>query len=158
MVFGTPYFSAGASGNGITIEVPFGTDDTTLIQLTTDVAQPALGSGLLCILKVRIPTGFETSVDELASMLNLMERDGHLLSASFGAWCLDPAGGEEVIAHAWFTPNLPHRSMLASAIATISTNRARRVAQVLLGKELGRIQRPAHEIVAVRLKEPPTWN
>jgi hypothetical protein len=158
MVSGTAVFSAGASADGIAIEVPLGPDDTTLVQLTNNSAHPALGSGLLCTLKVRIHRAVESSADELASLLNAMECDGHLLSASFGAWCVDSAGGEEFLAHAWFTPNLLRRPMLATDIASISINRARWVAQVLLGDATGRVQRSAHEIAAARLEEPPTWN
>jgi hypothetical protein len=157
-VFGTHFFSAGAGADGIAIEVPFGTDDTTLIQLTNNATHPALGAGLLCTLKVRIPPDVQSGADQLASILNAMECDGHLLSASFGAWCVDSAGGDEFLAHAWFTPNLLRRPMLATDIASISINRAGWVAQVLLGDERGRVQRPAHEIAAARLEEPPTWN
>jgi hypothetical protein len=157
-VFGTHFFSAGAAADGIAIEVPFGTDDTTLIQLTNNATHPAVGTGLLCTLKVRIPPDVESSADELASMLNIMECDGQLLSASFGAWCVDSAGREEVLAHAWFTPNLLNRPMLATDIATISINRAGWVAQVLLGEEKGRIQRFAHEIAAERFQKPPQWD
>jgi hypothetical protein len=158
MLVGTPFYSVGSSAEGVAIEVPVGTGDTALIHLQTDPAHPHLGNGLLTTLKLRIPGEVQAGAAELASTLNTMEANGRLLSANFGAWCLESTGGHDLLAHARFTPNAHYRPGMVTDIAVASVNRAIWVAEVLLGSDRARIQRTAHEIVADRFGEPPVWN
>jgi hypothetical protein len=146
----TPYYSAGGSVGGITIEVPFGDSDTSLIRLQTDVRHPTLGNGMLCTLQIRLPESAAEAGAELANELNYLEAQGELLSANFGAWCEDELGGQPLVAHSRFIPNLLYRRMLALDTARIAVNRAVWAAAVLLGEDDGRIRRSAHEIVLER--------
>jgi hypothetical protein len=145
----SPFFSAGASADGLCIEVPFG-DDTILAEIRTGERHPALGSGLLNVLKMRLPPHETRSPAEVAAMLNRREAQGELPSVNFGAWCVQELAGQEILAHARFTPNLLYRPLLAADITYSMINRALWVGAVLLPGE-PTMDRTAAEIITNRL-------
>jgi hypothetical protein len=139
----SPYYSAGASADGICIEVPFGSGDTALIEMRADVPHPLLGNGLLTTLSIPAPEHVTVTSARLAAALNRREATGRWLGINFGAWCVH--GTHEMLAHVRFTPNNMFMEGLAADIATTTVNRALMAAEFLLDQD--RPPRAAHKIV-----------
>lgn len=145
----TPHFTAGSSAEGISIEVAVG-DDTVLISLQTDEQHPAFGSGLLSTVRMPVPSRIRSTPHNLAAVLNMVEARGQFDGQGFGAWCVDPAAGQRVLAHAWFTPNLLYRPGGAANVALTAIARAIWTGKLLLGRR-AEAARLADEIAADRV-------
>ena len=111
----------GASERGIAIEVPFGSDDTALIQLKADQARPTLGSGLLVTLQIRPPEGRgDLTIARLAADLNWRECDQAKSLHQYGAW----HARDELLAHVHFLPNAEFRPGVTPIAAQSQIHRA----------------------------------
>jgi hypothetical protein len=89
---------------------------TSLLQLNAEVVHPALGSGLMVLLRLpTIPLREPASV--VANNLNLAETREHLDYSAVGAWCEDVSTPGD-IAHVSFWPSAFNRPGLVSQIAT----------------------------------------
>lgn len=101
-VRGTQCFTMGASERGLAIEVPFGSDDTSLIQLQADQIHPTLGSGLLVTLQIRPKEEpRHRTVAAIAADLNRQECEAKSMN-QYGAW----HEKDELLTHAHFLPNM----------------------------------------------------
>jgi len=104
LVRNTHFFSAGGSAGGIAIEVAFGNDDTTLIELQTEASHTHLGTGLGVFLKLRLNAD-EAQVARSANELNLLQFAAGAVVPAVGAWCLYTLDGRPSLGHAFFVPN-----------------------------------------------------
>ena len=99
-------FSASASPEGVCVEVPFGADDTALIEVITTSPHPSLGNGLLVLSSVR---GAGTLVEALSSADHLNEvafapRSVFPLLGAWSAWEVSDTVWS--LAFSTFVPNL----------------------------------------------------
>ena len=145
-----PFFSAGGSSGGIAIEVAVGEDDTSLIHMQAAPSHPVLGSGLLVTTQFRVPPHFDFTCADLAGYLNVLEARGDLLAPSYGAWCVDPRGPQDVLAHALFVPNQMYRPGVSRDLAAVAIRRAQWAAEALLA-EGGKAVRSALPAVMRRM-------
>lgn len=122
-VRGGPFFSAGGDAGGIAIEVPFGEDETTLIQIVAEEPHPYLGSGLGIFTSVRV-YGTIQEIGLHAMSLNLRQLRHHELPPGLGAWCAKTRGEKVHLAHAQFIPNAAFRPGLALDAAILAISRA----------------------------------
>lgn len=111
----TPFATLGGDETGIAAEVALG-DDTSLIELFSEVRHPVLGSGLLTTLRFRIPPSSGDPADDeiraalLVPVLNRMECRPDFEGQSYGAWHTNSKPGLSAeVAHSWFTPNVLFR-------------------------------------------------
>lgn len=114
-------FSMGGDANGISLEVAFGEDDTTLIELSTTVDHPALGAGLGVFTTVRWD-GTPEEVGAMANRLNVQLAEPFEVEAALGAWCIRDIGDQSFLAHGRFVPNadLPFSLLMNSALSAVS--------------------------------------
>jgi hypothetical protein len=99
-------FSAGASADGVCVEVPFGANDTALIELLTNSPHPSLGNGLLVLSRVRAPmtlTACLACADRLNEIAFMPQVVFPLLGA-WSAWKMDADVWS--VAFSTFVPNL----------------------------------------------------
>lgn len=155
LVRNTHFVSAGGSADGITIEVAFGNDDTTLIALKTDASHPHMGNGLGVFLKLRLSAD-EAQAARLANQLNIQQFAAGAVVPAVGAWCLYTLDGRPSLGHAFFVPNAHvqghvapdvHALVLDGAMAAIEQalwvdsvlhpNLSPRSALPIVGKRLG---------------------
>lgn len=146
-VVNTPFFSAGGDSGGITIEVEFGNDDTTLIRLKTDEPHPHLGNGLGVFLNFRL-NGDESLMAGLANQLNQLQFAPKEVVPAFGAWCLSTFSDHATLGHAFFAPNLHFRPGVALDCAMAAIQQALWVDQLLFPNLP---QRSAVSVVSKRL-------
>ncbi|SRR6266566_1545823 len=130
LVYKSAFFSAGGSADGIVIEVPFGPEDTSLIELSTVVQHPNFGTGLGVFVRLR------TSLDEadgakLANQLNVLQFEGGKVGAALGAWCLYTGNSQSSVGHALFIPNAHFQPDVALDAAMGAIERALWVDSVL---------------------------
>jgi len=111
----THFFSAGGSAGGIAIEVAFGNDDTTLIELQTEASHPHLGNGLGVFLKLRLNAD-EAQAARLANQLNLQQFEAGAVVPAVGAWCLYTLDGRPSLGHAFFVPNAHAQRRVAADV------------------------------------------
>lgn len=124
----TPFFSVGASETGLAIEVPFGSRDTSLIQLRADQEHPTLGSGLLVSIQVRPNTAScDLPMEKIAAGLNLLETDETMSLHQYGAWHVT----DGFPAHSHFIPNANYQKGVIMDAALGAVWRAEWVADVL---------------------------
>lgn len=91
-----------ADRTGLTAEFPFGAQ-TALFQMLPTVTNPALGSGMLMLLK--LPTAIPgMSPVESAARLNRLEQMELTRSPYIGSWCASPT--DEAITFVTFVPNI----------------------------------------------------
>lgn len=116
----TRFYTMGSSEEGIAIEVPFGTNDTSLIRLHADQIHPELGSGLLATLQIRPPAGASNrSVAGLAADMNWQECSAESMH-QYGAW----HARNELLTHAHFLPNAEFRQGITFLAAQGQIQRA----------------------------------
>ncbi len=116
-------FSAGGNARGIAIEVAFGENETTLIQLMTDHPHPDLGQGLgvFLTLPARLP---ETDAARIANQLNLRQFEERETIPAFGSWCVRHIGEDSHVGRAFFVPNANFRPGRAVDCAMSAINQA----------------------------------
>jgi hypothetical protein len=115
--------SLGASSTGIAIEVPFGPDDTALIQLHTDVRHPLLGAGLAVRTMVRLDVSSVEAAD-IAARLQQMQIQTVEGGGQFGAWGVHLDRDVRRVAWSRFVPNAMFQIGLALDVAIGEMNRA----------------------------------
>lgn len=99
-------FSAGPTAEAVCVEVPFGPDDTALVEVLTTSPHPALGNGLLVLSRVR---GAMELADALAwaDQLNAVAFAPQSVLPLLGAWSAWNVGDKPWgIAFSTFVPNL----------------------------------------------------
>lgn len=121
LVRNTYDFSAGGDAGGIAIEVAFGEDQTTLIQLMTNQPHPELGQGLGVFLTLPLQVD-EKGAAKIANLLNLHQFQEGETIAAFGAWCVRHIGERPHVGRALFVPNANFRCgrPVDSAMAAIN--------------------------------------
>jgi hypothetical protein len=99
-------FSAGPTPEGVCVEVPFGPDDTALIEVLTTSPHPALGNGLLVLSRVRGAMELVNAL-AMADQLNAMAFAPQAVVPLLGAWSAWDVGDKRwSIAFSTFVPNL----------------------------------------------------
>ena len=134
-----PCLMASGDEEGLSAEFPF-LAESSLLTLGTSERHPALGSGLLAIL--RIPAG--ASGEERASLamrLNALEKEQFTRTHFAGSWCSDDCG----VAYVSFLPNLVHAGGLLTNLATGMVVRARWVAEKVFHDDWKRV--PAKSVL-----------
>lgn len=121
-----PSVLATGGPTGLTAEFPL-LGETSLLQLFPAAQHPALGTGLLAVLKVPVP--------ELAmsDVLALNERELHELTRApfLGSWLPDEYG----VSWASFYPNVMWRPGAAVNVASAAAARARWIAEAVYGDD-----------------------
>jgi hypothetical protein len=118
-----PCLMANGDEEGLTAEFPF-LGGSSLLTLVTTEPHPALGSGLLMLL--RIPGGGPPAeCASLAVRLNALEKKQFTRTHFAGSWCSDDGGA----AYVSFVPNLVHANGLLTNLASSMVVRARWVAE-----------------------------
>ena len=105
MVRDTYDFSAGASADGIAIEVAFGEDETTLIELKTKEPHPLVGHGLGVFMTVRVAPDLPKCC-HLANKVNRRQFTPGETIAALGAWTVRTVGEQHYLARSRFIPNV----------------------------------------------------
>jgi hypothetical protein len=146
MVVDSPWFSAGGSAADICIEVPLGEADTSLIELSTQISHPMLGSGLGLRTTFR-PAETIAQATRLAGELNRLQFGLQADPMACGAWTVRELPQGVHVAHMQFIPNLFFTGGLARKFAFHAGLRAAWVDSTWF-PNLG--PRWAHEIVAKR--------
>ncbi len=123
LVQGTYDFSAGGNAAGIAIEVAFGENETTLIQLRTDHPHPELGHGLgvFLTLPARLT---ETDAARIANQLNIRQFEQGETIAAFGSWCVRRIGEHTHVGRGFFVPNANFRPARAVDCAAAAIGQA----------------------------------
>lgn len=128
MVLESSFFSAGSSQEGLAIEVPFGSGDTSLVRLWADQLHPTLGSGLLVTIQARVQGVWSRhSPHRVAAYLNLLECEPTSSSHQFGSW----HAKDDILAYARFVPNAMHAPGVSLDAAMGALSRAVWLAEVL---------------------------
>lgn len=98
-------FSMGASADGLAVEVPFGRNDTALIQLLSDAPHPSWGNGLLVLSTVR---GQLTAIEAraAAARYNALAFAPRSVMPLLGAWIGGRSEERWAIAFSTFVPNM----------------------------------------------------
>lgn len=126
---GTPFYSMGGSQEGISIEVPFGTDDTSLIRLRSDQMHPQLGSGLLVTLQIRLQgEAGKRTLAGIAADLNWRECEAAGMH-QYGAWHVRER--DDMLTHVHFLPNVEYRQGVTVSAAQGQIMRAMWADQLL---------------------------
>lgn len=116
-------FSAGSDAGGAAFEVPFGPDDTALVEFRTDEAHPRWGHGLLVTEKLRFHLAEDRAKEE-AQRLNRMMRVGRHTTPFCGAWAsLKLSERDWTVAFSSFHPNVFFRPTYAMSLVTASAYR-----------------------------------
>lgn len=120
----SPVFTEGGSSTGIALEVAFGEDETTLVQLVTSEKHPIVGAGLGVFTTVRW-IGTPEECGELANTLNLRHHYPFEVVPGFGAWCSRYIGEICHLAHSRFIPDADFLPMRALDSSWTAINQAR---------------------------------
>jgi len=105
-------FSAGAGPDGVCLEVPFGADDTALIELKTREPHPVWGNGLLVVSRIRDRMPLREALAR-ANRLNEIAFAQQSILPLLGAWSVWDSGDDWSLAFSTFVPNL----MAATGVA-----------------------------------------
>lgn len=148
MVHDTALATDGWWDGGITIEVPFGDHDTSLIELRNDVEHPSLGAGLAVRTTLRTEflntTPAELAVDLQRRQMLTVDGGGQL-----GAWGFRSDLDFAHVAWSRFLPNVMFRAGLSADVAMGEINRALWCDEILFP---GLPQRGARELMITRDK------
>jgi hypothetical protein len=109
-------FSAGSTAEGLAIEVAFGPDETTLIELKTNEPHPQIGQGIGVFMTVRLSPPYEEGC-RLAGRLNRAQVAPGELVGALGAWTVRTIGQHHYLARSRFIPNLDFVPSLAANAA-----------------------------------------
>ena len=141
-------FSLGGDENGINVEMPFGENATTLIEVDAAAEHPQFGSGLKVFTSTSW-TGTELEVAALANGLNTELAEAFEVQPALGAWGSRVIDGRRYLAHARFVPNADATLTRPLDAALAAVNMANWVDRLLF-PNLG--DRHAAEIVLRRLE------
>lgn len=107
---------------GLTGEFPFN-DETALLQMRTNIANPRLGNGLLSTLT--LPTQFPPAgLGRLSLEWNTRDYSDFNRNPFLGSWCPDPAIPNS-LTFASFMPNFAYLPGIASTFALYSASKAK---------------------------------
>jgi hypothetical protein len=140
-------FSAGGGPGGVCLEVPFGANDTALIELKTFEPHPDLGNGLLVLSRIRGAMQLSEAV-AMADRLNEIAFAPQSVLPLLGAWSVWNSGDAWSLAFGTFIPNFMAQPGVARDAASSAVFRLTLVDQ-LWHPELG--PRNVLEILARRM-------
>jgi hypothetical protein len=136
-------FSAGASDVDVAVEVPFGTDDTSLIYLHAGAPHPVMGNGLLVTSQFRVALSMDAAMAHVHA-LNAGALEPQSVMPLFGAWTVTAGDGCFAPAFVTFIPNLMGRPGMAVDAASSARFRA-----ALYDRFRHPTQRPATNVLEI---------